>query len=209
MKMTPSIIEEAFVDLFSRDLESLFLEEDKILTEYAIKDKNTLKQKSNLIEDTNWPVLVDLGSRAEVLGPVKDWVLIKDISMSVKSTNYAKVSTSSVGTVFTILDVIEVLDLGNGTGGLIKIIDWQDDLSTKPLQKELSKKSLNLIFRSIYDPYDLGSRGSGHFCQVYESNDGIQIDRNVRRIQYKQWPEDLGRILPLKYKTVEFWDKRG
>lgn len=66
--MTPFITEEAFIDLFPRDLESLFLEEDAISTGYAIKDKNTLKQKSNLIEDTKWPVLVDLGSRAEVLG---------------------------------------------------------------------------------------------------------------------------------------------
>lgn len=52
MKVTPSIMKKAFMDLFSKDLESLSLEEDIILTEYIIKDKNILKQKNNLIEDT-------------------------------------------------------------------------------------------------------------------------------------------------------------
>lgn len=82
--------------------------------------------------------------------------------MPVKDTDYAKVSTSSVGTVFTIPDTIEVLGLGSGTGGSIKIIGRLDDLSMKPLQNELSERSLDSIFRSIYDPYDPGSRGSGH-----------------------------------------------
>ncbi len=53
MKVTPSILGKAFVDLFPRDLEYLFPEEYTISTRYAIKDKNTLKQKSNLIEETN------------------------------------------------------------------------------------------------------------------------------------------------------------
>lgn len=61
MKVTPFIIKEVFVDLFSKNLEYFFLKEDAISTRYAIKDKNTLKQKSNLIEDIKWPVLVDLG----------------------------------------------------------------------------------------------------------------------------------------------------
>ncbi len=52
MKVTSSIMEEAFVNPFSQDLESLFLEEDTILTGYISKNKNILKQKKNLIEDT-------------------------------------------------------------------------------------------------------------------------------------------------------------
>ncbi len=123
------------MDLFPRELESLFLEEDAISTGYAMKDKNTLKQKSNLIKDTKWPVLVDLGSRAEVLGPVKNSVLVEDISMPVKGTDYAEVSTSLVGKVFTIPDAIEVFGLGGRTGGSIKIIGRLDDLSMKSLQK--------------------------------------------------------------------------
>ncbi len=84
--------------------------------------------------------------------------------MPVKGTDYAKVSISSIEIVITILDVIEVLGLGGGTGGSIKIVGRLNDLSMKPLQKKLSERSLNSIFRSIYDPYDPGSRGSGHFC---------------------------------------------
>lgn len=91
-----------------------------------------------------------------------------------------------VGIVFTIPDIMEVLGLGSGTGGLIKIIDWQDDLNMKSLQKELSKKSLNSIFRSIYDPYNLSSKSNSHFCQVQKSNNRIQTNQNVRRIQYRQ-----------------------
>ncbi len=43
MKVTFSITEDAFVNLFLKDLESFFLEKDTILTEYTIKDKNILK----------------------------------------------------------------------------------------------------------------------------------------------------------------------
>lgn len=60
---TPYITQEVFVDPFPKNLEILFLEEDAVS---AIEDKDTMKQKSAMIEDTKWPVLVDLGSRAEV-----------------------------------------------------------------------------------------------------------------------------------------------
>ncbi len=72
--------------------------------------------------------------------------------MPVKSTDYAKVSISLVVTVFTIPDAIKVLSLGGGTDNLLKITCWLDDLNMKSLQKELSKRSLDSIFRSIYDP---------------------------------------------------------
>lgn len=204
MKVTPFITEEAFVDPFPRDLESLFLKENVISTGYVIKDKNTLKQKSSLIKDTKWPILVDLFSWAEVLRLVKDSILVEDINILIKGTDYAKVSISLIETVFTIPDAIEVLGLGGGTGGLIKIIGRQDNLSIKPLQKKLSERSLDSIFRSIYDPYDPGSRSSGHFCQVQESNNRMQTNQNVKRIKCKQRPEDLSGNLLFKHKTAGF-----
>lgn len=66
---------EVSVHPFPKNLETLFLEEDAVSAEFTIEDKDTVKQKSAMIEDTKWPVLVDLGSRAEVLGPIKDSVL--------------------------------------------------------------------------------------------------------------------------------------
>ncbi len=69
-----------------------------------------------------------------------------------------------VGTIFIILDIIEVFGLGSRTGSLIKIIDQLNNLSMKLLQKKLLQKSLDLIFRSIYNPYNPGSKGYGHFC---------------------------------------------
>lgn len=56
---TPFITQEVFVDPFPKDLEILFLEEDAVS---SIEDKDTMKQKIAVIEDTKWPVLVDLGS---------------------------------------------------------------------------------------------------------------------------------------------------
>lgn len=84
--------------------------------------------------------------------------------MPVKGTDYIKVSTSLVKTIFTIADTIEVFCLDCGTGGLIKILGQLDDLNIKLLQNELSERSLDLNFRSIYDRYNPGSRVSGHFC---------------------------------------------
>ncbi len=60
IKVTLFIIKEVFMNLFYRNLKSLFLKEDVISTKYAIKDKNILKQKSNLIEEIKWPILVNL-----------------------------------------------------------------------------------------------------------------------------------------------------
>lgn len=45
MKVMPCTTEEVFVDPFPKDLEILFLEEDG---EFAIEDKDTLKQKKAL-----------------------------------------------------------------------------------------------------------------------------------------------------------------
>ena len=57
------------MDPFLHDLESLFLEEDAVFTEFAIKDKNTAKYKSALVEDTKWSVLVkDKGKQLSSLG---------------------------------------------------------------------------------------------------------------------------------------------
>ena len=39
-----------------------------------------MKQKNAMIEDTKWPVLVDLSSRAEVSEPVQDSVLVMNTS---------------------------------------------------------------------------------------------------------------------------------
>lgn len=43
IKVTFFIMEEAFIDLFSKDLKNLFLKEDIILIGYIIKNKNILK----------------------------------------------------------------------------------------------------------------------------------------------------------------------
>lgn len=66
MKVTPYTTQEVFVDPFSQDLETLSLEKDAVSTEFSIEHKDTVKHESTLIEDTKWPVLVNLACRAEV-----------------------------------------------------------------------------------------------------------------------------------------------
>ena len=61
-KVTPCTTQEAFVDPFPKDLETLFFEEYAVSAKFAIADKGALKQISAMVEDINWPVLVDLGS---------------------------------------------------------------------------------------------------------------------------------------------------
>ena len=57
MKVALSTRQEVFVDPFPKDLETLFLEEDTLSSEIAIKDENTVKHTSTLVEDTQWSVL--------------------------------------------------------------------------------------------------------------------------------------------------------
>lgn len=126
-----------------------------------------MKQKNALIGDTEWPALVDLGSQAEVLGLVKDPILVEHPKVSIP-------------------DMISVPDLGDGTVDSSTLTICQlDDLSMKFLQKKHSQTSLDLVYRLVYEPYDPGSGEGGHFCQVQEPNDRIyeQINRNIRRVQ--------------------------
>lgn len=45
---------------------SSFLEEDAVSDEFAIGDKNTVKNKSTVVEDTIWSVLAkDIGTLAD------------------------------------------------------------------------------------------------------------------------------------------------
>lgn len=167
MKVTSYTTQEVFVDPFPGDLETLFLEKDTVSTGFTIKGKDTVKQKNALIGDTEWPALVDLGSQAEVLGLVKDPVLVEHPKVSIP-------------------DMISVPDLGGGTvDSSTTTICRLDNLSMKSLQKKHPETGLDLVYRSVYEPYDPGSGEGGHFRQVQEPNDRIyeQINRNIRRVQ--------------------------
>lgn len=54
------IIEEVFVDLFFKDLETLFFRKNVITTESIIKDENIVKQKSPIIKKTKELALFNL-----------------------------------------------------------------------------------------------------------------------------------------------------
>lgn len=79
---------EVTIDPFSRDMESLFLEKNTVSTRFTIEDKDivTVKYKSASIKDNKRPVLINLGSRAEV-------------------------STNLIGIMITIPDLISIFDL--------------------------------------------------------------------------------------------------
>lgn len=67
MKVTFCTIEVVFEDLFSRDLESLFVEKDTVTTGFNIEDQDIVKHKSAMMEDTKCPALFNIGCQAEVI----------------------------------------------------------------------------------------------------------------------------------------------
>lgn len=66
IKITPCIIETAFMDPFPRDLKDLFLKTDAISIGFMIEDQDTVKYKRAIMRATNWLTLFTLGYQVEV-----------------------------------------------------------------------------------------------------------------------------------------------
>ena len=208
MKVTSCTTQEDFVDPFPQDLESLFLEEHIVFTEFAIEDTRAL------VEDMSRQLSClgigiqgsDQGSQAEAPGSVEDSVLVENTSMSVEGKGYAGVITNQFGTVITVRDTIAVHELGGRDfGSPTKTICRLDNLGAKYLQTESRQTSSISIPRSIRQPYyDSGGGYTGHFCQVQKFNEGIyeRIGQNIRSVQCMQRPEDPGRLLSLNHKAA-------
>ena len=104
MKVTPCTTHEDFVDPFPQDLESLFLEEHIVFTEFAIEDtRASVEDMSRQLSCLGIGIQgSDQGSQAEAPGSVEDSVLVEDTSMSVEGKGYAGVIANQFGTVITI-----------------------------------------------------------------------------------------------------------
>lgn len=171
MKVTPFTTQEVFVDPFPEDLESLCLGEDVASAEFAIKDENTMENKSTLVEDTMWSVLVndtralaaDMGGHLSSLGIG---------GQSSDQDSQTEVS-DAVGDSVVVENTIQDLS-GGDVSSPTKPVCRLDDLGAKSFQPECPQKDSNLLLSSIHEPYyNSGGGVTGRFYQVQECNNEI------------------------------------